>query len=81
MDTDAAPSPRTLRSGRSTNTPLIPEIDAYLHLLVLLYLLDNTKTVDAVKCAGKEGELIIRTYNFYATFKLGGNLINFLSYI
>ncbi|OXA55989.1 probable 26S proteasome non-ATPase regulatory subunit 3 [Folsomia candida] len=51
MDTDAAPSPRTLRSGRSTNTPLIPEIDAYLHLLVLLYLLDNTKTVDAVKCA------------------------------
>jgi len=54
METDelkSTPSPKNLRTGRSTNTPLIPEIDAYLHLLVLLYLLDNAKTAEAVKCA------------------------------
>lgn len=58
MDTDGdsasgKPSPtQRLRSGRNANTPLLPEIDAYLHLLVLLYLLDLKRYPDAVKCAG-----------------------------
>nr|QBH73726.1 26S proteasome regulatory subunit S3 [Isotomurus palustris] len=55
MDTSAdgattSPPPK-LRTGRSTTTPLIPEIDAYLHLLVLLHLLDTERKSDAVKCA------------------------------
>jgi len=57
MDTGADGSttspPPKLRSGRSTTTPLIPEIDAYLHLLVLLHLLDTESKTEAVKCAGK----------------------------
>ena len=57
MDTDAdgsKPSPtQRLRSRGNANAPLLPEIDAYLHLLVLLYLLDSNRNADAVKLAGE----------------------------
>ena len=43
MDTDdpavATANPR-LRGAKSALTPLLPEVDCYLHLLVLLHLLD-----------------------------------------
>lgn len=56
METDSEgskPSPtQRLRSGRNANAPLLPEIDGYLHLLVLLFLLDSNRYADAVKCAG-----------------------------
>lgn len=63
METDedtGKPSPtQRLRSGRNINSPLLPEIDAYLHLLVLLYLLDSNRNADAVKCAGQVHTLLI----------------------
>merc|ERR1712029_503933 len=38
--TPAPPTPSIrLRGAKSANTPLLPEVDAYLHLLVLLYQL------------------------------------------
>jgi len=40
MDTDKSPS---LRPRTAKSTPLLPEVDIYLHLLVLIYLLDQQK--------------------------------------
>ena len=60
MDTDApSPSPPAttsstttrMRGAKSALTPLLPEVDAFLHLLVLLYLLDNAPADKAVDCA------------------------------
>jgi len=31
------------RSAKLANTPVIPEIEVYLHLLVLIHLIDNKK--------------------------------------
>jgi 26S proteasome regulatory subunit N3 len=52
METDdaSAPSPR-LRGAKSSLTPLLPEVDVYLHLLVLLHLLQEP---DAAKNASVE---------------------------
>ena len=56
MDTDATSAPAApvvrLRGPKSALTPLIPEVDCYLHLLVLLRLMDaEKKDQQAVKCA------------------------------
>lgn len=40
-----------MRIGKSSNSPLLPEIDGYLHLLVLVKLIDNEKFKDAVVCS------------------------------
>ena len=41
IDEPAAPTgPVRLRGAKSALTPLLPEVDCYLHLLVLLHLLD-----------------------------------------
>lgn len=40
-----------LRGTKSANTPLLPEVDAYLHLLVLLFLIDTGKKNPAVDCS------------------------------
>ncbi|KAL1124254.1 hypothetical protein AAG570_002024 [Ranatra chinensis] len=40
-----------MRSTKSSSTPLLPEVDAYLHLLVLVKLIDSGKYRDAVKCS------------------------------
>jgi len=52
-DTPPAPATPTirLRGAKSANTPLLPEVDAYLHLLVLLHLIDAGKKEEAVKCS------------------------------
>lgn len=40
-----------MRTGKSANTPLLFEIDAYLHLLVLIKLIDCEKFSEAVQCS------------------------------
>jgi len=50
METESSSSHR-MRSGRSSVTPLLPEIDTYIHLLVLLKLIDGQKYSDAVQCS------------------------------
>jgi len=63
METDAEggkPSP-SLKS-RSGRTNLIPEVDAYLHLLILLHLLDNERTAEARQCADQL-MLKLKTHN------------------
>lgn len=47
---DKSPSIRP-RTGKSSGLTQIPEIDIYLHLLVLIYLLDQQKLRDALECA------------------------------
>jgi 26S proteasome regulatory subunit N3 len=42
--------PQLLR-GKNASTPLIPEVDSYLSLLVLIHLIDNKKANMAVDCA------------------------------
>jgi len=39
--------------GKASSTPLFPEVDFYISLLVLISLIDNKKGEDAVKCATK----------------------------
>ena len=48
--TAAAPPTTRLRGAKSALTPLLPEVNAYLQLLILLYLLDK-KSTKAVDCA------------------------------
>ncbi|VDP48831.1 unnamed protein product [Echinostoma caproni] len=40
MDTDCSVSPFRPRSGKA-NTPLLPEVEVYLHLLLLIFLIDE----------------------------------------
>jgi len=53
VEGEASKPPPTirLRGAKSANTPLLPEVDAYLHLLVLLYLIDAGKKDEAVECS------------------------------
>jgi hypothetical protein len=56
MDTDEATATSgniRLRGAKSALTPLLPEVDCYLHLLVLLHLLDAGESYKeaAVKCS------------------------------
>ena len=39
------------RSNKLASTPLLPEIDCYLHLLVFLRLMDEKKLVEAEACS------------------------------
>nr|BAN21246.1 26S proteasome regulatory subunit S3 [Riptortus pedestris] len=48
LDPESAQKPRT---SKPSNVPLLPEIDAYLHLLVLVKMIDTGKNVEAVKCS------------------------------
>lgn len=41
------------RSGKLASSPLIPEIEVYLHLLVLIHLIDLKKLEKAVVCSDK----------------------------
>ncbi len=50
-DEDASPNSPRLRGPKSALTPLLPEVDAYLHLLVLAFLMDKKATEKAVECA------------------------------
>lgn len=52
METDEPSTPTVrLRGAKSANAPLLPEVDCYLHLLVLLYLMDSGRKELSVKCA------------------------------
>uniref|UniRef100_A0A1B6DCY0 Probable 26S proteasome non-ATPase regulatory subunit 3 n=1 Tax=Clastoptera arizonana TaxID=38151 RepID=A0A1B6DCY0_9HEMI len=50
MDTESGSSQR-MRTGKSSSSPLLPEVDAYLHLLVLVKLIDAEKYKEAVQCS------------------------------
>ncbi|XP_063242662.1 probable 26S proteasome non-ATPase regulatory subunit 3 [Bacillus rossius redtenbacheri] len=50
METDASTGQR-MRSSKSSSTPLLPEVDAYINLLVLLKLIDGEKFKEAVECS------------------------------
>ncbi|XP_041371471.1 26S proteasome non-ATPase regulatory subunit 3-like [Gigantopelta aegis] len=39
------------RSGKAVNQPLLPEIEMYIHLLIVIYLIDNKKYTEAAKCS------------------------------
>lgn len=47
MDTEDVQKARP-RSGKTT---MLPEVDVYLHLLLLVYLIDQKKNTQAVKCS------------------------------
>lgn len=47
----SAPPTTRLRGAKSALTPLLPEVSAYLQLLILLYLLDKKSASKAVDCA------------------------------
>lgn len=51
MEVDDSALNIRLRGVKSQSTPLLPEVDCYLHLLVLLYLLDAKMTDSAVACS------------------------------
>ena len=44
------------RAGRNAKIPLLPEVDAYIHLLVLWTLIDKGNNTEARECAGKQLE-------------------------
>lgn len=50
METESGASQR-MRTGKSSSSPLLPEVDAYLHLLVLVKLIDGEKYKEAVQCS------------------------------
>lgn len=43
MENDGPGVSIRVRSNKSAITPLLPEVDAYIHLLLLLHLLDQEK--------------------------------------
>ena len=62
METDDGPIGIRLRGQKSSMSPLLPEVDCYLHLLVLLHLLDAEKKDQAVDCS-EELMTKLSTYN------------------
>jgi len=50
METDSSSAQR-MRSAKSSSIPLLPEVDTYLHLLVLVKLVDSSNYKEAVKCS------------------------------
>ena len=61
MDTDDGPIGIRLRGQKSAMSPLLPEVDCYLHLLVLLHLLDAELKDKAVACSE---ELMTKLSNY-----------------
>ena len=51
METDEVITNVRLRGAKSANAPLLPEVDCYLQLLVLLFLMDAGHKEAAVKCS------------------------------
>lgn len=43
MDTNGNKPPVKIKNVKSSQQPLLPEQDIYIHLLVLLYLIDNNQ--------------------------------------
>jgi hypothetical protein len=65
-----------MRSTRSSSTPLMPEVDAYIHLLVLIRLIDSERNDEAVTCSGlyshatlrKKGKKVISLYKIVCKY-------------
>ncbi|XP_060077817.1 26S proteasome non-ATPase regulatory subunit 3-like [Ylistrum balloti] len=51
MESDGPETPFRPRSGKAANIALIPEVETYLHLLILIHLIDLQKYDMAVMCA------------------------------
>ncbi|XP_013773672.2 26S proteasome non-ATPase regulatory subunit 3-like [Limulus polyphemus] len=51
MDTEGQAVAFKARTGKAAQLPLLPELDVYFHLLVLLYLIDLQRIDQAVKCS------------------------------
>ncbi|KAJ8306815.1 hypothetical protein KUTeg_014899 [Tegillarca granosa] len=51
MEPNGPGTPFRPRTGKSANTPLLPEIELYLHLLILISLIDQQKYTKAVTCS------------------------------
>lgn len=51
MEVDKSTGGVRPRTGKAAALTQIPEIDIYLHLLVLIYLLDQKKLTDALSCS------------------------------
>lgn len=47
VDTNA----QRMRTPKNSICPLMPEVDAYIHLLIILYLIDQGKFIEAQKCS------------------------------
>lgn len=62
METDGPGVPFKVRSGKSAQAPLLPELDAYIQLLVVLYLIDTERFQSAVKCSDQLMQKL-STYN------------------
>ncbi|GFR92199.1 26S proteasome non-ATPase regulatory subunit 3-like [Elysia marginata] len=48
---NGVPSTFRPRTGKLAQAPLVPEIEIYIHLLVLIYLIDNKQYERAVECS------------------------------
>jgi 26S proteasome regulatory subunit N3 len=59
METDSVGHAFKARSTKTAHLPLLPELDVYFHLLVLLYLIDLERHQNAVKCSDQLMEKII----------------------
>ena len=65
METDEPTTNVRLRGAKSANAPLLPEVDCYLHLLVLLFLMDAGKNQkDMVLCKSAVTPLPTRSLKF-----------------
>jgi 26S proteasome regulatory subunit N3 len=52
MEVESGPTATfRIRSSKTASSPLLPEIDAYVHLLVLVHLLDQERNEQAVQCS------------------------------
>ncbi|XP_076309729.1 regulatory particle non-ATPase 3 isoform X2 [Tachypleus tridentatus] len=51
MDTEGQAITFKARTGKAAQLPLLPELDVYFHLLVLLHLIDLQRIDQAVKCS------------------------------
>lgn len=51
METDGAAKEGRIRSAKTSHLPLLPELDVYIHLLVLVHLIDSGRFEQAVKCS------------------------------
>lgn len=47
----AGANAQRMRTAKNSSCPLLPEVDAYIHLLLILYLIDQSKYVAAQKCS------------------------------
>ncbi|CAG2176613.1 unnamed protein product, partial [Oppiella nova] len=60
METDAGGQQSKPKATKSALLPLLPELDIYFHLLVLLYLIDLERHENAVKCSDQLMAKIVR---------------------